>query len=121
MKELSTGREMKYEYTLDCYNESGRKREITFKTVRVLRDRAYLALEMRAFGLTSWEEVAYSELPEEVQEKICSGNFLRIAGETPRPLNREAAARYLQGRLENERLAVTAEERAVIEEVLRIL
>lgn len=70
LKELSTGREMKYEYTLDCYNESGRKKEITFQTARVLRDRAYLALEMRAFGLTSWEEVAYSELPEEVQKKI---------------------------------------------------
>ena len=70
----------------------------------------------------AWDKATTGiELPEEVQEKICSGNFLRIAGETPRPLNREAAARYLQGRLENERLAVTAEERAVIEEVLRIL
>jgi uncharacterized protein (TIGR01655 family) len=70
VRELSTSREMKYEYRLDCYNQSGKKKEITFQTVRVLRDRAYLALDMRAFGLTSWEEVSYDELPEEVQKKL---------------------------------------------------
>lgn len=28
-------------------------------------------------------------LPEDVQEKICSGNFLKLLGETPKPLNVE--------------------------------
>ena len=61
---------MKYEYTLDCYNESGKKKELTFKTSRELREDAYLMLEvLNLTGVHSWKEVQYNELPSKVQEK----------------------------------------------------
>ena len=63
-------RDMKYEYTLDCYNESGKKKEIKFKTSRELRESAYLMLEVRIFGVHSWKEVQENELPNKVQEKM---------------------------------------------------
>ena len=58
---------MKYEYTLDCYNENGKKRELKFKTSRELKEDAFLKLEVKTFGVHSWEEVQYNELPEKVQ------------------------------------------------------
>lgn len=61
---------MKYEYKLICYNENGRKKEIKFKTVRELRNGAYLKLTANAItGVNKWEEVQYDELPNKVQEK----------------------------------------------------
>lgn len=60
-------------------------------------------------------------LPGEVLQKIYRDNFLRLAGEKPRPLNREAAVRYLKRRLKNEQLALTGEERQVIREVVAFL
>ena len=39
-----TSSDMKYEYTLDCYNENGNKKEIKFKTSRELREAASLML-----------------------------------------------------------------------------
>ena len=42
-----------------------------FDTSRVLRDGAYLRLEIAAFrGVISWEEVAWAELPAAVQSKL---------------------------------------------------
>ena len=58
---------MKYEYTLDCYSENGKKKEIKFKTSRKLKDNAYLKLEVRVIGVHSWEEVEYNELPKQVK------------------------------------------------------
>ena len=60
---------MKYEYTLDCYNENGKKKELKFKTSRELREDAYLLLEVRVLGVHTWKEVQYSELPEKVQNQ----------------------------------------------------
>lgn len=70
VRELSSDEDMKYEYALDCYNEDGKKRELKFKTVRQLRERAYLLLEVRALGVHKWEEVEYNDLPQKVQEKF---------------------------------------------------
>ncbi len=67
IEKLSTSDDMKYEYTLDCYNESGKKKEIKFKTSRELREAAYLMLEVKTMGVHSWKEVQYNELPEKVQ------------------------------------------------------
>lgn len=64
---VSASDEMKYEYTLDCYNENGKKKEIQFKTSRELREDAYLKLEVMTTGVHSWEEVQYDELPEKVK------------------------------------------------------
>ena len=64
VKELNVraDEEMKFEYSLDCCDESGKKRE--------LREGAYLSLEVRSLGVHSWEEVEYEALPEKVKEKL---------------------------------------------------
>ena len=69
MKELSTSDDMRYEYTLECYNKSGKKKKLKFKTSRELREDAYILLEVRALGVHRWEEVQYDELPAKVQKK----------------------------------------------------
>ena len=66
---LETGG-MKYEYTLDCYSENGKKKEIKFKTSRELREAAFLMLEVRTFGVHSWKEVQANELPEKVKTAL---------------------------------------------------
>ena len=67
IEKVSSSDNMKYEYTLDCYNETGKKRELKFKTSRELKEDAFLKLEVKTFGVHSWEEVQYNELPEKVQ------------------------------------------------------
>ncbi len=65
-----TNSDMKYEYTIDCYKENGKKKTLKFKTVRPLREDAFLKIEsMEITGVHSWEEVAYDELPQKVKEK----------------------------------------------------
>lgn len=70
MRELPPNEDMKYEYTLDCYNKNGRKRELDFKTSRKLKENAYILLEVRSLGVHKWEEVQYKDLPQKVQEKL---------------------------------------------------
>lgn len=70
VRELSPDSDMKYEYTLISYNENDKKRELDFKTSRILREDAYLLLEVRSMGVHKWEEVMYTDLPQKVQEKI---------------------------------------------------
>ncbi len=68
IQELSISDDMKYKYTLDCYNEKGKKKEISFKTSRQLRESAFLKLKVITFtGVNSWEEVQYEELPDKVK------------------------------------------------------
>ena len=70
IQSISATDEMKYEYTLDCYNENGNKKEIKFKTSRELREAAFLMLEVRTFGVHSWKEVQANELPEKVKTAL---------------------------------------------------
>ena len=67
---ISATDDMKYEYTLDCYNENGNKKEIKFKTSRELREAAFLMLEVRTFGVHAWKEVQENELPEKVKTAL---------------------------------------------------
>ncbi len=68
IKLLPATEDMKYEYTLTCYNEQGKSREIKFKTIRQLREGAYLKLEfLNIAGVRNWEEVQFDELPEKVR------------------------------------------------------
>ena len=70
VESLSTTDNMKYQHTLTAYDEKGKKKEVTFKTNRELREDAYLKLEvMLTRGVTNWEEVQFDEMPKEVQEK----------------------------------------------------
>lgn len=67
---ISTTDDMKYEYTLNAYNESGKKKEIKFKTSRELKEAAFLMLDVRTFGVHSWKEVQENDLPNKVQERL---------------------------------------------------
>lgn len=69
IEKISTSDNMKYRYTLNCYNEKGKKKEIKFKTSRELRDNSFLKLKVLVTGVNSWEEVQYDELPDKVKAK----------------------------------------------------
>lgn len=44
------------------------KRDITFETSKILKDDAFLRLEVAPIrGVVNWEEVEYTELPSAVQ------------------------------------------------------
>lgn len=61
---------LEYSYTLYCYNEEGKEKEITFGASRELREGAFLHLKvMPVRGVLEWKEVQYEELPAAVQEK----------------------------------------------------
>lgn len=69
-----------------------------------------------------WDsQILGQAFPEAVVEKIVCGNFQRFAGVTPRPLNREKAARYLCRRLENPAYRLTEREREITEQVVAYL
>lgn len=69
IEKISSSDDMKYQYTLKCYNENGKEKELTFKTSRELKEDAYLKLEVKMItGVHSWEEVQYNELPNKVKE-----------------------------------------------------
>lgn len=68
LEKLSSG-DMPYKYTLDCYDESGHRKTLSFKTSRELKNAAYLKLEVMATGVHAWEEVTYDELPNKVKAK----------------------------------------------------
>lgn len=56
---------MNYSYTLIAYDESGKEKELTFETSKVLTDGAYLCLNVAPIrGVVTWSEVQYEELPE---------------------------------------------------------
>lgn len=67
VERISATDDMKYKYTLECYNETGNKKEIEFKTSRELREGAYLKLEVLASGVHSWEEIQFENLPDKVR------------------------------------------------------
>ncbi|MDO4344986.1 MAG: YxeA family protein [Eubacteriales bacterium] len=59
---------MNYSYTLTAYDESGKEKELTFETGKVLSEGAYLCLEVAPIrGVVTWNEVQYDDLPEAVQ------------------------------------------------------
>lgn len=69
MERIAATDNMKYQYTLESYNEKGNKKKLVFKTSRELKQDAYIKLEVRTLGVHAWEEVQYNELPTKVQEK----------------------------------------------------
>lgn len=63
--------DMKFEYTLDGYNNKGRSKSLTFKTSRKLKEGAYLKLEvMYVRGVINWEEVTFKQIPIKAQTKL---------------------------------------------------
>lgn len=71
VEHLATTDNMKCKYTLTAFDETGKAKEVEFKTTRELREGAYLKLEVMAFrGVVSWNEVQKEELPDKVKEVI---------------------------------------------------
>ena len=55
---------MYYRYELTAWNESGRERKLTFETSRILRDGAYLRLNVAPLrGVTDWTEIQPDDVP----------------------------------------------------------
>ena len=71
LEQISSTDDMRYQYTLTAYSQSGGTKEITFKTSRELREGAYLELEVMSIrGVINWKEVQVEELPEKVRAEM---------------------------------------------------
>ncbi|WP_375004738.1 YxeA family protein [Bacillus velezensis] len=55
------------EYTLDGYNASGKKEEVTFFAGKDLRKNAYLKVKAKGKYVETWEEVKFEDMPDSVQ------------------------------------------------------
>lgn len=61
---------MNYRYSLQVYGEDGEGKALDLDTSRILKDGAFIRIEVAALrGVISWEEVQYEELPAPVQQK----------------------------------------------------
>lgn len=69
IKEISSSDDMKYQYKLVMYDKNGASKTIKFKTVRVLKENAYLKIKYyKIGGVNKWEEITYDDLPNKVKE-----------------------------------------------------
>lgn len=67
---INFGGSMDYSYTLRCYDEDGKGKDITFGTSRELKEGAFIRLTVMPIrGVLEWSEVQYDELPAAVQEQ----------------------------------------------------
>lgn len=65
--------EMRYEYTLPAYNDTGKRIITHFTASRVLREGAYLKLDVWPFfGVRNWEETSWDEIPSAAQVALPS-------------------------------------------------
>ena len=59
---------MNYRYRLPVYLEDGSREDLDLDTARVLKDEAYIRIEVAPLrGVISWAELQYEELPVPVQ------------------------------------------------------
>lgn len=69
--QASQDADMPFEYRLTAFDENARKTEVSFKTVRELRDGALLSLKVLPVrGVVSWEEVAVEDVPASVASAL---------------------------------------------------
>ena len=61
---------MNYRYSLVVYGTDGGRRSLDLDTSRVLKDGAFIRIEVAPIrGVISWEEMQYKQLPAAVQGK----------------------------------------------------
>lgn len=61
---------MNYRYSLVVYGADGGRRSLDLDTSRVLKDGAFIRIEVAPIrGVISWEEMQYEQLPAAVQGK----------------------------------------------------
>ncbi len=70
LSQLNNSDEMRFEYQLTGYNDTGKAKTIKFKTTRELRNQAYLKVLFKATGVNRWEEVQFDEIPTPAREQL---------------------------------------------------
>lgn len=65
VKELGSMSVMKYEYTIDAYSDSGKKKSLSFKTYYPLLEGDYLKLEVRSMGVHHYDVISEDEIPSQ--------------------------------------------------------
>lgn len=64
---------MEFAYTLPSYDAHGKRKEMTFGTMRELKEGAFLRLKaVPVRGVVEWAEVQYGELPAAVQSQYAA-------------------------------------------------
>lgn len=61
-----------YEYTLGGFDSNGKEKNLTFKAFKELRKEAYLRIYVQRGGVSSYQEVKVSELPELAKQKLAA-------------------------------------------------
>lgn len=59
-----------YEYTLQGFDSNGKEKSLTFTAGKELRKDAYLRIYVKGDGVSSYQEVKASELPELAKQKL---------------------------------------------------
>lgn len=64
---------MNYQYALHVYKENGEGTDMTLDTSRILRDGAFIRIEVAPMrGVIGWAEMLLDELPEAVRGKYAA-------------------------------------------------
>lgn len=72
----------------------------------------------RSGPIAVWDQEIWGMgLPDSVQRRISRDNFRAFAGKKPRPIDRRAAAAYLQDRISDSRFGLSRREREIVNEV----
>lgn len=61
-----------YEYTLQGFDSNGKEKSLTFTAGKELRKVAYLRIYVKGDGVSSYQEVKASELPELAKQKLAN-------------------------------------------------
>ncbi|MEK3780412.1 YxeA family protein [Paenibacillus sp. FSL R5-0810] len=61
-----------YEYTLQGFDSKGKEKSLTFTAGKELRKDAYLRIYVKGDGVSSYQEVKASELPELAKQKLAN-------------------------------------------------
>lgn len=59
-----------FEYTLEGFDSNGKEKLLTFTAGKELRQDAYLKVYVKGNGVTSYQEVQATELPEQAKQKL---------------------------------------------------
>ena len=71
VSEITPRAGMYYRYELPGYDEKGRARLLSFETSRILREGAYLCIEVAPIrGVTKWEEVQPEDMPDKARKEL---------------------------------------------------
>lgn len=59
-----------YEYSLTSYNKNGKKKVLSLKTNKKLKDNAYLKLTVHSLQINQWKELDKEEVPAKILKEL---------------------------------------------------